>query len=74
LIGAGLLRKIKNAVPERAEHVWIYHEFSASLPDSSVAEWKAIVEEWEEDRTATNPFVVTVKSKISLHYTPASGI
>jgi hypothetical protein len=57
-----LLRKLKNAVPERAEHVWNYHEFSKSLPEASVSEWRAMVEAWEKDRMKTNPFVITVKS------------
>jgi hypothetical protein len=61
-IGAGLLRKLKNAVPERAEHVWNYHEFSKSLPEASISQWRALVEAWEDDGTKTNPFVITVKS------------
>lgn len=61
-LGAGLLRKLKNAVPERAEHVWAYHEFSKSLPEAAVSQWREIVETWEKDRSQTNPLVVTVKS------------
>jgi hypothetical protein len=67
LIGTGLLRKLKNAVPEGTEHVWAYHEFTRSLLEDLVAEWRIAVEAWEKDQDEVNPFVPTVKSKYVLN-------
>jgi hypothetical protein len=63
LLGSGLLRKIKNAVPERSEQVWSFLEFSKSLPADSVLKWSEMVERWEKDEDEINPFVATVTSE-----------
>ncbi|KIM79183.1 hypothetical protein PILCRDRAFT_10597 [Piloderma croceum F 1598] len=55
-LGAGLLCKLKNAMPEHAEHVWDFMEFSETLPATEVSEWTEMVERWEEDNTEINPF------------------
>lgn len=51
------LRKIKTAVPERADHVWAFEELTANLQPESVAEFTVAVETWEADDTQPNPFV-----------------
>lgn len=51
------LRKIKAAVPERANHVWAFEDLTANLKPESVAEFTVAVEAWEADRTQPNPFV-----------------
>jgi hypothetical protein len=58
-----LLHKLKNAVPERSEHVWDFLEFSKSLPADSVVQWAEMVERWEKDKDEVNPLVPTVKSE-----------
>lgn len=58
-----MLRKLKDAVPERADQVWSFDEMTASLPPASVAAWTSAIELWESDNTQVNPFVVTTKSK-----------
>jgi hypothetical protein len=58
-----LLNKLKDAVPERAAHVSEFTELTDSLPAVSVLEWTEMVERWENDNTATNPFVVIAKCK-----------
>ena len=63
ILGPGLLRKLKIAVPEKDEHGWVLREMEGSLPAAAVATWKAQVELWEIDGKKTNPFVVTVKSQ-----------
>ena len=63
LLGLGLLRQIKNAVPERSEQVWSFLEFSKSLPADSVLKWSEMVERWEKDEDEINPFVATVTSE-----------
>ncbi|KAF7980678.1 hypothetical protein HWV62_37111 [Athelia sp. TMB] len=51
------LRKIKTAVPERAEQVEIFEDLSAGLQPQSVATWTVAVEAWEKDKSQPNPFV-----------------
>jgi hypothetical protein len=63
LLGSSLLRKIKNAVPERSEQVWSFLEFSKSLPADLVLKWSEMVEQWEKDEDEINPFVATVTSE-----------
>lgn len=57
LIAPTFLRKIKAAVPERAEQVEIFEDLSINLPPQSVATWTVAVEAWEKDKVNTNPFV-----------------
>ncbi|KAF7982027.1 hypothetical protein HWV62_30280 [Athelia sp. TMB] len=51
------LRKIKAAVPERADQVEIFEDLSDGLPPQSVAAFTVAVETWEKDKTQPNPFV-----------------
>jgi hypothetical protein len=54
---------MQDAVPERAAHVLEFTQLTNSLPAVSVLEWTAVVERWENDNEATNPFVVTAKCR-----------
>lgn len=56
------MKKLRNAIPCRAEHVNDYIEFSDSIPAASILEWSSLVECWEKDNSQVNPFVPTVKS------------
>ena len=58
------MRKVKEAVPARDEHVLAFEEFNAALPEASTKEWTACVEAWEQDRTKPNPFHAELTSKL----------
>lgn len=51
---------MKDAVPERGEHVWALQQFEGSLPSGHIPIWRTAVELWEADNSNINPFVVTV--------------
>ncbi|KAF7970361.1 hypothetical protein HWV62_24272 [Athelia sp. TMB] len=55
------LRKIKAAVPERADQVDIFDELSADLQPQQVAAWTVAVEAWENDKKQVNPFVAVAE-------------
>jgi hypothetical protein len=55
------LRKIKDAVPSASDQACDLEQLTDSLPPEAVAEWKAMVERWEEDNSNVNPFEVKVK-------------
>lgn len=66
LLAATFLRKIRDAVPARAEHVSHFDELTSALPPASVLKWTSEVEAWEADNTLTNPFVIEFAGKLSL--------
>jgi hypothetical protein len=57
------LRKVKEAVPARDEHVLAFEEFNAALPVESTKEWAACVEAWERDSKKPNPFYTELASQ-----------
>ena len=60
-IGSSILRKIKEAIPERNEHQGDFEELTQSLEHKfpeQLVKWKRQVEEWEADSTKPNPFEV----------------
>jgi len=61
------LRKVKEAVPARAEHTLAFEEFNAALAKPSTQAWSQLVKAWEEDKTKPNPFRATLRSKCSLY-------
>jgi hypothetical protein len=63
---AAFLRKVKEAVAERSEHVVAFQEFNASLPAESTVEWTQMVKEWEHDQTKPNPFESKQRRKSNL--------
>ncbi|KAF7970355.1 hypothetical protein HWV62_24332 [Athelia sp. TMB] len=57
------LRKIKAAVPERADHIEVFEDLSENLPPESVAAWTVAVEAWERClRTAMGELTVNSTS------------
>lgn len=62
-LGATLLRRLKNAVPERGEQVFNFLKFTESLLADTVLEWTEMVEKWERDNKEVNPFVIIMPSK-----------
>ncbi|KAF5380091.1 hypothetical protein D9615_006268 [Tricholomella constricta] len=56
LMGVSLLRKIQNAVAERSEQVFRYHQLEQGLDEAGEGEvraWKIELEEWLQDHTLT---------------------
>ncbi|KAF5384117.1 hypothetical protein D9615_003278 [Tricholomella constricta] len=63
--GVSLLRKIQNAVAERSEQVFRYHQLeqgSDEAGESEVRAWKIELEEWLQDHSKPNPFESRFKS------------
>ncbi|KAH7905178.1 hypothetical protein BJ138DRAFT_1231765, partial [Hygrophoropsis aurantiaca] len=65
-LGPSILRKIKEAVPERNNHVEDFKQLEANLSAESIAEWTAEVTAWEANHSARNPFAARV-DVLSLH-------
>ena len=62
-LGPTLLRRLKNAVLGRGEHVTNFLEFTESLPPDRVLEWTEMVEKWDRNNNETNPFVIVTPGK-----------
>ncbi|KAF8874974.1 hypothetical protein BD779DRAFT_1613491 [Infundibulicybe gibba] len=60
IICGTLLRKVKEAVPAREEHINAFQTFSSALPSASVQEWTGLVRAWEANRNMPNPFESTI--------------
>ncbi|TFK59258.1 hypothetical protein BDN72DRAFT_873066 [Pluteus cervinus] len=68
-IADALFAKVKDAVPERAEHVSCFVELCDSIAESApdlIQTWTTMVQEWENDRTKPNPFTST-QEVLSIH-------
>jgi len=50
------VRKCREAIEGRAEHVNAFIEFDAALPVASTESWTARCQAWERDRSQPNPF------------------
>jgi hypothetical protein len=59
--GDTLLRKIEVAVPESQVQVAEHARYEQVLPVRHVEEWRAMVERWEADKNAPNPFTIIFK-------------
>ncbi|KAG6893680.1 hypothetical protein C0992_009091, partial [Termitomyces sp. T32_za158] len=56
------LRKARQAVAQREEHVIAFQEFDASLPEEDVMKWTDLVHAWERDPIRRdNPFAETTQ-------------
>jgi hypothetical protein len=42
----------------------IFEKFSATFPPETVTRWERMVERWEGDRTAPNPYIEPEQSRI----------
>jgi hypothetical protein len=56
VLGYSLLRKVKVAVVEAAEHKEAHELLTSSMPKEDVCEWTELVEAWESDINNVNPF------------------
>lgn len=68
LIGTILLRKLKLAVEEKAEHTFRLHQLDLGLRkdmEADVNRWQDELRRWEADHGAKNPFEIHVKRKNS---------
>ncbi|KAF8875848.1 hypothetical protein BD779DRAFT_1475909 [Infundibulicybe gibba] len=61
-----ILRKAKEAVSLREEHVAAFKTFSAALPPDTIAEWTHTVQEWELDASMPNPFEPKYRNAVRL--------
>ncbi|KAG9308762.1 hypothetical protein JVU11DRAFT_11553 [Chiua virens] len=60
-MGAAILRKLTEAVPERNEHLEDLHEFKSSLVgryEEILSTWREQVKAWENDMSQPNPFEI----------------
>ncbi|KAF8055893.1 hypothetical protein FPV67DRAFT_1679300 [Lyophyllum atratum] len=60
-LASSLLRKLKEAISERAEHVSAFTHFDAALPENDTTEWTRLVQLWESDGNNPNPFAAKVQ-------------
>ncbi|KIJ11640.1 hypothetical protein PAXINDRAFT_164080 [Paxillus involutus ATCC 200175] len=73
-LGPWVLCKIQEAIPERNEHIEDYHELTQSLKvkyPKLLSQWQCEVEEWENDPSKPNPFVVKTESPLHPDVTPS---
>ncbi|KAG2101317.1 uncharacterized protein F5147DRAFT_812283 [Suillus discolor] len=54
--GVFLLQKLKDAIPQRDQHISDLVDFEDAIPAESLATWRTMVEGWETDRSNANPF------------------
>jgi hypothetical protein len=59
LTGRHLRSKLSEAVPASRKHRALLNALSATFPPQTVSEWTKMVEDWQEDVTAPNPFEET---------------
>lgn len=63
LMGPTLLRKIKEAVVQKNDHVFLHHQFVLGLEDGKCTErWEQELRDWENNHTRTNPFEASFKT------------
>jgi hypothetical protein len=64
-----LLRKIKEAIPQNAEHTHHLEQLESVIPKPLRDEWTKEVEAWEDDSTNPNPLEPRVKGESCLNAT-----
>ena len=57
ITGPSFLEKAHAALKGREEYIDAFLEFNAALPAPSTRAWTTLCQEWEKDRSKTNPFV-----------------
>jgi hypothetical protein len=65
LAGNTLLRKMTVAITKSALRAADHAKFEEVFPAQYITEWTVVVEQWEKDKSATNPFVIYSKGKWS---------
>jgi hypothetical protein len=58
-IGRHLRSKLREAIPASKKHRALLNALSATFHPQTVAEWTQMVEDWQEDASAPNPFEET---------------
>jgi hypothetical protein len=56
LTGKSFNKKFKEAVTMKKKHEGIFTQFSATFPQSVLEKWVNVVETWERDPSAPNPY------------------
>ncbi|KAH9478096.1 hypothetical protein JR316_0010334 [Psilocybe cubensis] len=59
------VRKAKEAIHERKEHVESFIEFDAVLPKDTTSEWTQMCQAWEKDPKQPNPFALAKNANIT---------
>jgi hypothetical protein len=54
--GRHLRSKLKEALPASKKHRALLNALSATFSPETIAEWTKMVEDWQEDTSAPNPF------------------
>ncbi|KAH9479046.1 hypothetical protein JR316_0007621 [Psilocybe cubensis] len=57
-IAETFVRKAKEAIAAREEHVEAFIEFDAALPVEATTEWTRLCQAWEQDPSQINPYVI----------------
>lgn len=60
-----LLRRIKEAADQRLEQREAFDEYNAAIPADDSKKWAQEILTWESDQTKRNPFVSSLKGKLS---------
>lgn len=50
------MKKIRDAVPTRNDHIIALEELESTISPDSLTQWRTAVELWERDSSAPNPF------------------
>lgn len=53
------MRKLKEAIPQRDQHISDLADFEEAIPAESLTAWRVMVESWEADRSKAHPFDLT---------------
>ncbi|KAJ2913845.1 hypothetical protein MD484_g6552, partial [Candolleomyces efflorescens] len=61
-LGSSLLKKMKTATSDVAEHVIAHQELESTLQRSDIDAWIVAVRTWEKDPTQPNPYELRVKT------------
>lgn len=67
-LGASLLSKIKEAVPNATARIVEFVDFEKVLPEEEIGLWKEQIEAWEDDASAPNPFETRVKCSYKFNF------
>jgi hypothetical protein len=62
ITGSSLLKKMKTATSDVAEHVIAHQELESTLQRSDIDTWVVAVRTWEKDPTQPNPYELRVKT------------
>lgn len=64
VLGDTFVRKAKEAILERQEHIESFLEFDAALPAADTTVWTKMCQAWEADLKQLNPFEIRQKGEL----------